>query len=85
MSRSLRARFWFESVAAVGGMILFVLTLFTREWFEVLTGLDPDSGNGALLCWALLPSRCSPYDASTSAQLPLRQTHSCSAAVRAPP
>ena len=48
MSRSLRARFWFESVAAVGGMILFVLTLFTREWFEVLTGLNPDGGNGAL-------------------------------------
>jgi hypothetical protein len=48
MSRNLPARFWFETTSAVIGLSLFVLTLFTREWFEVLTGLDPDRGNGAL-------------------------------------
>lgn len=48
MSQNLPARFWFEMIGAVIGLSLFVLTLFTREWFEVLTRLDPDGGNGVL-------------------------------------
>jgi hypothetical protein len=44
----LPARFWFEAMTAAAGLALFVLTLFTREWFEVITGLDPDNGNGSL-------------------------------------
>ena len=48
MSRNLPARFWFEAITAVVGMTLFVVTLFTREWFELLTGLDPDGGSGSL-------------------------------------
>jgi hypothetical protein len=46
--RHLPARFWFEAITAAVGLGLFVLTLFTREWFEALTGLDPDGGNGAM-------------------------------------
>lgn len=52
MHRGLPARFWFEAVTAAIGLVLFVLTLITREWFELLTGLDPDGGSGALE-WAL--------------------------------
>lgn len=48
MSRRLPSRFWFETAAAVLGSVLFVLTLVTREWIEILTGLDPDGGSGAL-------------------------------------
>jgi hypothetical protein len=48
MSRNLPARFWFEAITAVIGLTLFIVTLFTREWFELLTGLDPDGGNGSL-------------------------------------
>lgn len=46
--RHLPARFWFEAITAGVGFGLFVLTLFTREWFEALTGLDPDRGSGSL-------------------------------------
>jgi hypothetical protein len=45
---ALPVRFWFEAITAAAGLALFVLTLFTREWFEALTGLDPDGGNGSL-------------------------------------
>jgi hypothetical protein len=48
MRRDLPARFWFEAAAAVLGTVLFVLTLVTREWFELLTGIDPDGGSGTL-------------------------------------
>ena len=48
MTRNLPARFWFQAITGAAGLALFVLTLFTREWFELLTGLDPDGGSGAL-------------------------------------
>jgi hypothetical protein len=48
MRRTLPLRFWFEAATAVVGACLFVLTLITREWFELLTGIDPDGGNGSL-------------------------------------
>jgi hypothetical protein len=48
MSRDLPARFWFETITAALGLTLFALTLVTREWFELLTGVDPDRGSGAL-------------------------------------
>ncbi len=48
MRRNLPARFWFEAFTGALGLVLFVVTLFSREWFEELTGLDPDGGSGAL-------------------------------------
>ena len=48
MTRHLPKRFWFEAITAAAGLILFVLTLFSREWIELLTGWDPDGGNGSL-------------------------------------
>jgi hypothetical protein len=48
MSRKLPARFWFEAITGTIGLVLFVLTLFSREWIEELTGWDPDGGNGSL-------------------------------------
>jgi hypothetical protein len=57
MRRNLPARFWFEAITGAVGLVLFVLTLFSREWIEALTGWDPDGGNGSLeiaLAFALL-------------------------------
>jgi hypothetical protein len=48
MSRKLPVRFWFEAITGAIGLVLFILTLFSREWIEELTGWDPDGGNGSL-------------------------------------
>ena len=48
MRRHLPARFWIETVVAVLGFALLLLTLVSHEWFEELTGYEPDGGNGTL-------------------------------------
>ena len=47
MRRHLPARFWIETMAAMVGFALLLLTLVSHGWFELLTGYEPDGGNGA--------------------------------------
>jgi hypothetical protein len=47
-----RQRFWVEFGLAIFAALLFVLTLITREWVEIIFRVDPDGGSGALE-WAL--------------------------------
>lgn len=50
--RNGRIRFRIEVALAVLAAGLAVLTLITREWIELLFGVDPDKGSGALE-WAI--------------------------------
>lgn len=47
MTHNLRTRFWFESALAVVSLATLVMTLISKSWIEILTGLDPDGGGGA--------------------------------------
>lgn len=44
----LRTRFWLETALAVLTAGLFLLTLVTRNWIEVVFGIDPDESSGSL-------------------------------------
>jgi apolipoprotein N-acyltransferase len=45
---TLRARFWAESVAAGAFAFFFLITLVWHDWLEIVFGIDPDHGNGAV-------------------------------------
>lgn len=43
-----RVRFWVEVASGALTGILTVVTLISREWIEIVFGVDPDGGSGAL-------------------------------------
>jgi hypothetical protein len=48
IARGSKARAWLETVLAVVGLSLCLLTLVWREWIEFLFGVDPDRHSGAM-------------------------------------
>ncbi len=48
MAKDQRRRFWAEAGLSATATILAILTLISREWIELLTGWDPDHGDGSI-------------------------------------
>jgi hypothetical protein len=48
MSGGLRPRFWLEAALAGVCASLYVATVVVPDWIEVVFGVDPDRGSGAL-------------------------------------
>jgi hypothetical protein len=58
MTSNVRIRLWVETGLAALCGFLAILTLFTRDWIEALTGFDPDNHNGSfewMIVAALMP------------------------------
>jgi hypothetical protein len=51
-----KARFYLEAVLAALSTGLFVLTLISRNWIEIVFGIEPDEGKAP---WSGSSSRCS--------------------------
>ena len=47
MIKAVRFRFWLETIMATMTSILFVITIVSRNWIEIVFGVDPDRGSGA--------------------------------------
>jgi hypothetical protein len=43
-----RTRFWLEATLAALTTGLFILTLLSRNWIEIVFGVDPDESSGSL-------------------------------------
>jgi hypothetical protein len=46
--RSLRGRFWIESILGAATAVLAALTLVMPDWLEEMFGLDPDAADGSV-------------------------------------
>ena len=47
-SQTIRTRFWLEACLAGLCGFLGLLTVFSRDWIEAITGFDPDQHSGSL-------------------------------------
>jgi hypothetical protein len=52
-TRSIRRRAWFEWAVASAASVLAVVTLVWHNWIEIVFGVDPDEGSGAVE-WAIV-------------------------------
>lgn len=48
MNKAVKLRFWLEVGLGTVTSILFVVTLFWRDWIEIVFQIDPDNGSGVL-------------------------------------
>lgn len=53
MHSAVRWQFWAALVLGGLSAVLAVLTSISREWIEIVFGVEPDGGNGALE-WAIV-------------------------------
>ncbi len=79
MARKPRRAFWIEVAGAVISSALFLLTLLSQEWIEVVFGVDPDHGNGSLEWVLVVSSALLTITLVVLARLEWRKTASSSA------
>jgi hypothetical protein len=69
MPRSLRSRFWLESVVGATAIILFLLTFAWHDWIEIVFRVDPDHGSGVAEWLIVAVAGCVAWSCSALARL----------------
>jgi hypothetical protein len=46
--KRVRTRFWIEAGLAVTAIVVLIVTIVWHDWIEIVFGVDPDEGSGAL-------------------------------------
>ena len=75
----LKRRFNIEVGLAAVTAFLLVLTLISHEWIEVLTGWDPDKGNGTVEWGIVVVLAVATVALSLRARADWRQLHAAPA------
>ncbi|MFF0431562.1 ABC transporter permease [Streptomyces sp. NPDC004327] len=73
--RALRPRFWVEVVLGSLSAVLLVITLVRRDWIEIVFGVDPDAGSGALEWLVVAITALVAVGCAVGARLEWRRTH----------
>lgn len=76
---TLRNRFWVESVAAGLCTFLFVVTFVWHDWLELVFGIDPDGGSGAVEWLIVRVTAALALTCSLLARVEWRRAHAATA------
>jgi hypothetical protein len=65
-------RFWISVIAGAAAGLLLLVTLLWHDWIEVVFGVDPDGGSGALEWLVVVLSGATAVSCSVVARLDWR-------------
>ncbi|WP_328923759.1 ABC transporter permease [Streptomyces sp. NBC_00190] len=70
-----RKRFWAEIVLGTLSGLLFLITLVWHDWIELLFGVEPDAGSGALEWLIVAVTALVAVLCALGARMEWRRTH----------
>ncbi|MEU1232454.1 ABC transporter permease [Streptomyces sp. NPDC005828] len=70
-----RRRFWAETALGTLSGLLFLVTLVWRDWIELLFGVEPDAGSGALEWLIVAVTALVTVLCALGARMEWRRTH----------
>ncbi|MET3988082.1 ABC transporter permease [Streptomyces sp. PvR034] len=70
-----RTRFWAETALGSLSGLLFLVTLVRRDWIELLFGVEPDAGGGALEWLIVAVTALVTVLCAVGARMEWRRTH----------
>ncbi|TJZ59167.1 ABC transporter permease [Streptomyces piniterrae] len=77
--RTVRTRFWVEIALGTLSGLLFLVTLIWHDWIELIFGVEPDAGSGALEWLIVAVTALVTVLCALGARMEWRRTHPAAA------